>query len=136
MKNLNLPTVVAGSLTPSSEMRAAHRLWIKGRIATLLSHWGVFPEDQRTVKARGDDWADVLQDLTQAQIEAGISTFLRTEDRRPVPATIRRLALKSTPSQRQKPDEAKEERPRVSEKVKAELKCLAAEMTRKAAANG
>ena len=92
------PVATGNASTHSLQHRVQHRAWILGRIATLLSHYWTDDDDEHLSTAIGADWADVLEGLPQAAIQAACINFQREEPRRrPTPAAIYHLAVAAIP---------------------------------------
>lgn len=75
-------------LAASDEERIAHRVWIGGAVKTLLTMYGDWPSDPRVEAEWGKAWADDLEWFPQDVIEAALTTWRRSETRRPTPAAI------------------------------------------------
>lgn len=76
----------------------AHREWIGGRAATLLSHYWRPDDPVELTAAIGKDWADVLEGLPQAAIARAAIRFQQENPRaKPTPAAIYALALEAIP---------------------------------------
>jgi hypothetical protein len=91
---------------PSSAERTEHRTWIKGRAATLLSHYWREDDDPALLAAIGKDWADVLEGIPAEYIQRACIQYQRDEPRRkPTPGAIyetaRALMPKPMPVPRQ-----------------------------------
>jgi hypothetical protein len=79
--------------TPSLQERTEHRVWIKGRAATLLSHYWREDDDPALLAAIGKDWADVLEGIPQEYIQRACIQYQRDEPRRkPTPGAIYEIA--------------------------------------------
>lgn len=75
-----------------------HRVWIGGRIATLMGHYWRETDSAELRQAMAKDWADVLDGLPKEAIRKGCLAFQRTEaKRRPTPAAIFQLAKDFVP---------------------------------------
>lgn len=73
--------------------RPVDRRWLMGRIATLLSHFYVSPMSETEARAVAQDWANALTEFPQWAVEEACDEWLRTMDRRPTIAGIRKLCL-------------------------------------------
>ena len=62
-----------------------------GRIATMLAHFYVSPLSEAEMSAVASDWAEALREFPQWAIAEACSEWLRTQERKPTPAAIRRL---------------------------------------------
>lgn len=81
-----------------SAARADHREWIGGRAFTLLSHYWRDDDPAELTAAIGADWADVLEDLDQEDIQRACLQYQREEPRKkPTAGAIRALALSMRP---------------------------------------
>lgn len=103
----NLPSQ-AKSSAPSLQERSEHRTWIKGRAATLLSHYWREDDDPALLAAMGKDWADVLEGIPQEYIQRACIQYQRDEPRRkPTPGAVyqiaRALMPKPAPVPREEP---------------------------------
>lgn len=79
--------------------RQSHRLWIAGRILTLLSHYWREDDPSAMDEAIARDWADVLEGMPQTAIEKSCKRYLRDEPRRkPTPGAIYALARSFIPA--------------------------------------
>jgi hypothetical protein len=77
----------------SSPERTEHRTWIKGRAATLLSHYWREDDDPALLAAIGKDWADVLEGIPQEYIQRACIQYQRDEPRRkPTPGAVYQIA--------------------------------------------
>lgn len=71
--------------------RPAKRDWIAGRVATLLSHFYVSLMGEAEMRAVASDWLDALAEFPEWAIGEACSEWLRTQDRKPTIAGIRKL---------------------------------------------
>ena len=79
--------------TTLSVERTEHRTWIKGRAATLLSHYWRDDDDPALLAALGKDWADVLEGIPQEYIQRACIQYQRDEPRRkPTPGAVYEIA--------------------------------------------
>jgi len=62
-----------------------------GRVATLLSHFFVSSTEEAEMRAMLSDWADALGEFPQWAIEEACREYLRTQERKPTIAAIRKL---------------------------------------------
>lgn len=84
---------------PSLAERTEHRTWIKGRAATLLSHYWREDDDPALLAAIGKDWADVLEGIPQEFIQKACVQYQRDEPRRkPTPGAVYEIARKLMPT--------------------------------------
>jgi hypothetical protein len=92
-----LPKAPNGS-APSLAERNEHRIWIKGRAATLLSHYWREDDDPALLAAIGKDWADVLEGIPQEYIQRACIQYQRDEPRRkPTPGALYEIARAMMP---------------------------------------
>lgn len=85
----------------SSPERTEHRTWIKGRAATLLSHYWREDDDPALLAAIGKDWADVLEGIPQEYIQRACIQYQRDEPRRkPTPGAVYEIARALMPKPR------------------------------------
>lgn len=78
--------------------RNEHRLWIKGRAATLLAHYWREDDDPALLAAMGRDWADVLEGLPQEYVQRACIQYQRDEPRKkPTPGAIYQIARAMMP---------------------------------------
>jgi hypothetical protein len=83
---------------PSLAERTEHRTWIKGRAATLLSHYWREDDDPALLAAIGKDWADVLEGIPQEYIQRACIQYQRDEPRRkPTPGAVYEIARSMMP---------------------------------------
>lgn len=83
----------------SSAERTKRRAWIKGRAATLLSHYWREDDDPALLAAVGKDWADVLEGIPQHILDLACKRYLREEPRRrPTPGAIYQMARVMMPA--------------------------------------
>jgi hypothetical protein len=83
---------------PSLAERTEHRTWIKGRAATLLSHYWREDDDPALLAAIGKDWADVLEGIPQEYIQRACIQYQRDEPRRkPTPGAVYEIARAMMP---------------------------------------
>lgn len=81
------------NFAPSLAERTEHRAWIKGRAATLLSHYWRDDDDPALLAAIGKDWADVLEGIPQEYIQRACIQYQRDEPRRkPTPGAVYEIA--------------------------------------------
>lgn len=93
----NLPEATSSS-THSLPDRFPHRLWILGRIATLLGHYWREDDPAEMTEAMGRDWADILEGLPQSAIASACMDYLRDQPKRkPTPGAIYALAREKIP---------------------------------------
>ena len=75
-----------------------HRVWIAGRVATLLAHYWREDEPEELLRAISADWADVLHGFTREAIQKACLRYLREEPRRrPTPGSIYAIAKAEMP---------------------------------------
>lgn len=90
---LNLPAAQSAQRPSSQGQGSDHRDWIAGRILTLLSHYWRDDDPTELTAAIGRDWANVLEPLSQPDIESACEMYLRNQSRRkPTPGDIYELA--------------------------------------------
>ena len=65
--------------------------WLMGRVATLLSHFYVSSTDEAEMRAALSDWADALSEFPAWVIAEACREYLRTQERKPSIAAIRKL---------------------------------------------
>jgi hypothetical protein len=76
----------------------AHRLWIAGRIATLLSHYWRADDPDEILEANMRDWCDVLERFSQGSIQrASLRWLAESAGRKPTPGCIAAMARESMP---------------------------------------
>lgn len=76
-----------------------HRLWIAGRVATLLSHYWRADDPPEILEANMRDWCDILEHLPQAAIQqAAIRWLAGSCGRKPTPGEIAALARDALPA--------------------------------------
>jgi hypothetical protein len=93
-----LQKVPQGSTHLSTE-RTDHRIWIKGRATTILSHYWREDDDPALLAAIGKDWADVLEGIPAEFIQRACVQYQRTEPRRrPTPGAIYEIARAMMPA--------------------------------------
>ena len=68
------------------------REWLMGRIATLLSHFYVSPMSETEVRAVAEDWAAALGAFPQWAVAEACAEWLRSSNRKPTIADIRKLS--------------------------------------------
>ena len=78
----------------TAEKTTQHRLWIKGRILTLLSHYYREDDSTHVTAALGDDWADVLQGQSKEFIQIACLQYMGENKYKPTPAHILELCQK------------------------------------------
>lgn len=71
----------------------APEAWLKGRIATLLSHYYLATNDVNINTAVAIDWVDCLRPFPQVAVEKACAEWRDTERRKPTPADIRGKAI-------------------------------------------
>jgi hypothetical protein len=84
----------------SSRVPAAseHRDWIAGAVSVLLAfYWQDREPDDLVLVEQGRLWCDDLQPFTRPVIEHALTTWRRTQTRRPSPADIITLCRKHMP---------------------------------------
>jgi len=102
--------------------RLAHREWIAGAIATLLSHYFQNDHAEMLTAANCRDWCDDLERFPRDVIGQVLNRWRRTEKRRPCPADIiercmaelPRPVMPSAPEPERRPPTA-EERARIKQ---------------------
>jgi hypothetical protein len=107
-----------------SAERQEHRAWIGGRIATLLAHYWREDDPDELLGAMGQDWADILEGMTQDAIQKACLRYMREEPRRrPTPGTIYHFAAEEMPKPRlvEPSQPAPPERDRVSAEAAARI---------------
>jgi hypothetical protein len=62
-----------------------------GRVATLLSHFYVSQMSEHEARAVAQDWADALLEFPQWAVDEACREWLRTQERKPTIAGIRKL---------------------------------------------
>lgn len=93
----NLPDK-AGS-AHSLRAHQAHREWIAGRIATLLSHYWRDDDPMELLTAMASDWVEVLAGMPQPAVQEACIQYLRNEPRRkPTPGAILEMARLAMPA--------------------------------------
>lgn len=65
--------------------------WLMGRVATLLSHFYVSLTDETEMRAILADWAKALAEFPQWAVTEACDEYLRTQERKPTIAAIRKL---------------------------------------------
>jgi hypothetical protein len=106
----------------SSPERTEHRTWIKGRAATLLSHYWREDDDPALLAAIGKDWADVLEGIPQEYIQRACIQYQRDEPRRkPTPGAIYEVARALMPKPRAVPQVEPPREPPCSPEAAAEI---------------
>lgn len=92
----NLPDKAAS--THSLRAHQAHREWIAGRIATLLSHYWRDDDPIELLTAMAADWVEVMAGMPQQAVQQACVQYLRNEPRRrPTPGAILELARMAMP---------------------------------------
>ena len=92
----NLPDKTAS--THSLRAHQAHRDWIAGRIATLLSHYWRDEDPIELLTAMAADWVEVMAGMPQRAVQQACVQYLRNEPRRrPTPGAILELARMAMP---------------------------------------
>lgn len=82
-----------------SEARLSHRLWIAGRVATLLSHYWRSDDPPELIEAIVRDWCDVLEHLPQDLIQRAVVQHIASpQGRKPTPGDIRGIAQAIMPA--------------------------------------
>jgi hypothetical protein len=77
----------------AQQERVEHRVWIAGRVLTVLSHYWRDDDDEALTSAIAADWADVLEGLPQDAIQKACIQYQRKEAwRKPTPGAIYALA--------------------------------------------
>ena len=80
-------------LMPCETLRQpADRSWMMGRVATLLSHFYVSQTAESEMRAVMMDWHNALAEFPAWAIGEACSEWLKTMDRKPTIAGIRKLA--------------------------------------------
>lgn len=80
------------------QARVDHRVWIAGRVVTLLSHYWRDDDDDSLTAAIASDWADVLEGIPQEYIRKACLRYAREEPRRkPTPGAIYQMAREAMP---------------------------------------
>lgn len=98
MDNDNRLTDASKSRPPTSKASAEpqdrynHRLWIGGRIFTLLQQYWSTDDLPEVFEKLVKDWMDVLEPFPQEAIEHACVSYLQAQSRKPVPADIRNRA--------------------------------------------
>jgi hypothetical protein len=106
----------------SSPERTDHRAWIKGRAATLLSHYWREDDDPALLAAIGKDWADVLEGIPQEFIQRACIQYQRDEPRKkPTPGAIYQIARALMPKPVAVPKEEPQREPPCSAEAAAEI---------------
>lgn len=117
----NLPSQQRNSALSSPE-RTEHRTWIKGRAATLLSHYWREDDDPALLAAIGKDWADVLEGIPQEYIQRACIQYQRDEPRRkPTPGAVYEIARALMPKPRVVPVDEPQREPPCSKEAAAEI---------------
>ena len=89
----NLPAPKHAQPPPSRGQGSDHRDWIADRIFTLLSHFWRDDDSTELTRAIGRDWVDVLEPLSQPDIDRACKKWMRTQrGRKPTPGDIYALA--------------------------------------------
>ena len=92
----NLPDKAASA--HSLRAHQAHREWIAGRIATLLSHYWRDDDPIELLTAMAADWVEVMAGMPQQAVQQACVQYLRNEPRRrPTPGAILELARMAMP---------------------------------------
>ena len=92
----NLPDKSASA--HSLRAHQAHREWIAGRIATLLSHYWRDDDPIELLTAMAADWVEVMAGMPQQAVQQACVQYLRNEPRRrPTPGAILELARMAMP---------------------------------------
>ena len=92
----NLPDKAASA--HSLRAHHAHREWIAGRIATLLSHYWRDDDPIELLTAMAADWVEVMAGMPQQAVQQACVQYLRNEPRRrPTPGAILELARMAMP---------------------------------------
>ena len=86
-----------GRSSAEPEARRAHREWILGQVATVLSFFWQADDPEPVRAAAGRLWADMLERFPQEHIEQACMSWLRTQTHRPTPADIIRLCAEARP---------------------------------------
>lgn len=77
----------------------AHREWIAGRIATLLSHYWRDDDPVELLTAMAADWVEILAGMPQKAVQEACIQYLRNEPRRkPTPGAILEMARMAMPA--------------------------------------
>lgn len=93
----NLPDKAAS--VHSLRAHQAHREWIAGRIATLLSHYWRDDDPMELLTAMAADWVEVMAGMPQQAVQQACIQYLRDEPRRkPTPGAILELARLAMPA--------------------------------------
>ena len=93
----NLPDKAASA--HSLRAHQAHREWIAGRIATLLSHYWRDDDPIELLTAMAADWVEVMAGMPQQAVQQACVQYLRNEPRRrPTPGAILELARMAMPA--------------------------------------
>ena len=66
--------------------------WLMGRVATLLGQFFVSQTEEAEMRAMLADWRDALAEFPQWAVAEACSEWLRTQERKPTIAAIRKLA--------------------------------------------
>lgn len=69
--------------------------WLKGRVATLLSHYYAATAHEGINAMVAHDWLESLAVLPQSAIAEACATWRDNETRKPTPAQIRKLAIRA-----------------------------------------